>query len=240
MCRIILARGDFDSDAMVNAALAMSTGRTADHEKPEQTHAHGWGAVWRDPEAEGGLGVHRDVRSLAESVEESPLRSVRSDFLAIHVRHATLEHHRGPDFTHPLERMNSDPAWYFMHNGYLPTVHRRLGLLASTFDTAEYFQYIVPGEGSRLDPDETLARLRSIPPGGLAANAVAVNRERAYVIHWSPEENPFPRYFGMFRLNLPNSLVIASEIIPELSPAAEWEPLKPEQILEIDLDSEWY
>ncbi|MEU9607609.1 class II glutamine amidotransferase [Streptomyces sp. NPDC048057] len=240
MCRIILARGAFDTAAVVEAALAMSTGRTAAHEKPEMRHAHGWGALWRAPDAPGGLGVHRDERPIAESIEESPLRTVQSDFLAVHVRHATLEHHRGPGYTHPLERTDPDVTWYFMHNGYLPTVHRRLGLPASAFDTAEYFQYVVPDGGTRLDAEETLALLRDIPPGGLSGNAFAVHRERAYVIHWSPEETPFPRYFGMYRLSRPGLLVIASEIAPALAPAHEWEPLKPDQVLEIHLDSEWY
>lgn len=239
MCRLILARGDFRTDDIVDAALAMSTGITADHEGPIRVHPNGWGAVWQDPAVEGGLGIYRDVRSMADSVHESPVRSVRSDFLTIHTRHATLQRNAGLQFTHPLERIEDGFTWYFMHNGFLPTVYQLLGLPRSEFDSAEYFQYIVPRGSMTIDEDETRLRLRAIPPGGTSGNSVAVNRECAYVIHWASEPNRFPRYFGMHRLVRPNLLVVSSEIIPSLAAPAEWEPLKPEQILGISLNAAW-
>jgi glutamine amidotransferase len=239
MCRLILARGDFRTNDIVDAALAMSTGVTADHEGPIRVHPNGWGAVWREPAVEGGLGIHRDVRSMADSVHESPVRSVRSDFLTIHTRHATLQRNAGLQFTHPLERIEDGFTWYFMHNGFLPTVYQRLGLPRSEFDSAEYFQYIVPRGSMTIGEDETRLRLRAITPGGTSGNSVAVNRECAYVIHWTSEPNRFPRFFGMHRLARPDLLVVSSEIIPSLAAPAEWEPLKPEQILDISLNAAW-
>jgi predicted glutamine amidotransferase len=238
MCRLILARGAFRSDEIVDAALAMSMGLTADHERPVEAHPHGWGALWRDPGSADGLGVHRDERAMVDSVQESPVPSVRSDFLAVHARRASLAHQRGPRFVHPLERREAGFAWYFMHNGFLPTVHQRLGLPGSDFDTAEYFEYIVPKGRRTIDVDEARSRLRAMPPGGLAANAIAVNDENAYVIHWMYEPNPYPRYFGMHQLVRPECLIVASEVIPSLGPPDEWEPLKPEQIMEIPLKGE--
>jgi len=178
MCRLILARGDFRTDDIVDAALAMSTGITADHEGPIRVHPNGWGAVWQDPAVEGGLGIYRDVRSMADSVHESPVRSVRSDFLTIHTRHATLQRNAGLQFTHPLERIEDGFTWYFMHNGFLPTVYQLLGLPRSEFDSAEYFQYIVPRGSMTIDEDETRLRLRAIPPGGTSGNSVAVTEMR--------------------------------------------------------------
>lgn len=239
MCRLILARGDFRTDDIVDAALAMSAGDTADHEGPTRVHPDGWGAVWRDPTVAGTLGYHRDVRSMADSVHESPIRSVHSDFLTIHTRHATLKRNAGLRFTHPLERIEDGFTWYFMHNGFLPTVYQRLGLPGSKFDSAEYFEYIVPRDSMMIDENETRMRLRAIPPGGTSGNAVAVNREYAYIIHWTSELNRFPRYFVMHRLVRPNVLVVSSEIISALAAPAEWEPLKPEQILSIPLNTTW-
>jgi predicted glutamine amidotransferase len=238
MCRLILARGAFHSDDIVDAALAMSTGLTGDHERPVSAHSHGWGAVWRDPASEDGFGVHRDDRAMVDSEQESPVRSVRSDFLAIHSRRASIDHQRGPRFVHPLRRRERGFSWYFMHNGFLPTVYQRLDLHASDFDTAEYFEYVVPKGTRTIDPDETRSRLRAMPPGGMAANAFAVNDEKVYVVHWMYEPNPYPRYFQMHQLVRPERLVVASEVIPSLGPVEEWEPLKPEQILEISLKDE--
>ncbi|GAA0477069.1 hypothetical protein [Streptomyces olivaceiscleroticus] len=158
------------------------------------------------------------------------------DFLAVHARHATLAKNHDLRFTHPLERGGAFP-WLFMHNGFLPTVHRLLGKSASEFDSREYFDYIVPDGARRLDEDTTLERLGAIPPGGSSGNAIAVNPRSAYVIHWTSADTTSPRYFGMYRLRTDRSLVIASEVIPDLAPADRWEPLEPDTVTEIPLST---
>lgn len=237
MCRLILAKGRFSAEAILHAAVSMSTGSTADHEEPAENHPHGWGAVWRKRSMGGALALHHDTQPIFHSVDTSPVRSIDTDFLAVHVRHATLTRNHGLQFTHPLVRSGSAFAWYFMHNGFMPTVHQRLGLKASYFDSAEYFDYIVPAGANALDERETLARLRAVPAGSSSGNAIAVNPQCAYVIHWSPQDTPYPRYFTMYRLVQPNLLVIASEIIPALAPREQWEPL-PEQFLKIPLTND--
>jgi|HubBroStandDraft_6_1064221.scaffolds.fasta_scaffold906316_2 predicted glutamine amidotransferase len=235
MCRIILAAGRFSASAILDAAVSMSAGRTADHEGPTRQHPNGWGAVWRDPRAPYGLAVHRDVRRIVDSLDASPLRSVETDFLVVHVRHATLARNQGIDCTHPLARICASGPRYFLHNGFMPTVCQRLGRDRSEFDSAEYFEYLVPdGEGA-FDADAALSRLRAIPPGGTSANAVLVSRTEAHVIHWTPEDTPFPRYFSMHRLAGEGCTVISSEVVPELAPRGRWAPLNQRQILRIPI-----
>ncbi|MEU8844331.1 hypothetical protein AB0D97_35395 [Streptomyces roseus] len=220
MCRIILASGDFAAADIAAAALEMSCGRTADHDNPTKVHAHGWGAVWREPGH--GLRAHADVRPLAQSLHESPVPETKTDFLAIHTRNATLESQRGPAFTHPLTR---DDGWYFMHNGYLPTAYLALGLEASAFDSREYFDHLVPYGADGLDQAAALGKLDALPSGGNSGNAVAVHPVGAYLVHWSAPDVATPVFFTMQRLSLPGLEVIASEIVPALAPAAQWEPL---------------
>ncbi|MEV0136696.1 class II glutamine amidotransferase [Dactylosporangium sp. NPDC050688] len=231
MCRLILARGRFDVAEIVQAALGMSTGGTADHESPVKCHPNGWGAVWRDPAEPGTLRVHRDPRTMADSWSAGPLCAVRADVLAIHVRHATLPHTMGERFTHPLQRAGEAMPWYFMHNGFLPTVHRSLGLPASRFDSAEYFDYLVPPGSAAIAAAEALRRLRAIPPGGSSGNAVVINPDRSYVVHWSPPGTPYPRYFSMHRLRRPGLDVVASEVIPALG--SGWTPLDADVVLNL-------
>ncbi|MFI6015450.1 class II glutamine amidotransferase [Streptomyces sp. NPDC051243] len=226
MCRLILAQGRFESRAVLDAAVAMSCGRTADHDGPTDVHPNGWGAVWRDAGAVNGLGVHRDVRPLSESWQESPVPDLTTDFLAIHARHATLPQNHGIQFTHPLHREDELP-WYFMHNGFLPTVHSLLGMESSAFDSREYFDYVIPAGADTLDAQRTRQLLDAIPPGGSSGNAIAVNPRAAYVIHWTSPPNKSPRYFTMQRLRTPDLTVISSEVIPDLAPADQWEPLEP-------------
>ena len=235
MCRMILAHGRFSAAAIVDAAIAMSTGRTADHEGPTQCHPNGWGAVFRDPRAPHGLAVHRDVRPIEQSAPESIVPRIDTTFLVLHVRHATLARNQGLACTHPLARQGPRGPLYFLHNGFLPTVYRRLGRERSEFDSAEYLEYLLPeGEGI-LDVDAARARLRDIPPGGTSANAILVSPRHAHVIHWTPEDTPYPRYFSMHRLSSRDSTVIASEIVPTLAPRASWEPLAPQSILRIEI-----
>jgi hypothetical protein len=231
---MILAAGRVDVRAVVAAAVAMSSGETADHENPLTCHPNGWGAIWRDPRAEHGLAVHRDVRPLASSVHESPLGGVETDFIAIHARHATLPRNHGLPFTHPLERREGpDWAWYFMHNGFLPTVHQLLGRPESAFDSGEYFDYVVPAGTRSLNVDGTLERVARIPAGGNSGNAIVVCPDRSYVIHWSPAPVAYPRYFTMHQLVRPDLRVVSSEVVPAMAARHEWTPLEADQVLEI-------
>ncbi|MCC3766440.1 class II glutamine amidotransferase [Streptomyces sp. UNOC14_S4] len=235
MCRLILASGQFSANDILKAAEAMSCGRTADHDGPTDVHPNGWGALWRDPDAPQGIALHRDVRPLTDSHHESPVAELDTDFLAVHARHATLPKNHGLQFTHPLTR-EAETTWHFMHNGFLPTVHQKLGLPESEFDSREYFDYIIPEGSRRLDEQQTLERLRAIPAGGSSGNAIAVNSDVAYVIHWTSPGVASPVYFGMFRLRTDRYTVIASERIPDLAPLDQWEPLAPDSLIEIPLN----
>ncbi len=228
MCRLILAHGSFDPARIVAAAVEMSCGVTANHDNATKVHAHGWGAVWRDP-ATGALQVHRDTRPLADSVADSPVGGAPTDFLAIHARNATLPAQQGIRFTHPLKRPGDD--WYFMHNGYLPTVHQLLGRPGSVFDSAEYFDYVIEPGTLALDEKTTLAKLRAIPPGGMSGNAIAVHPRHAHLIHWSPPDTRTPRFFDMQRLSLPGAQVVASELLPSLAPPGRWRPVPPDTVM---------
>lgn len=235
MCRLILARGEFDVGRVVAAAVGMSLGRTADHNGPTRVHPNGWGAIWRDPDNPGMLAFHRDPGPIAEGLGDSPLPGLRTDFLAIHTRHATVAANLGLAFTHPLVRTDPSTTWYFMHNGYLPTIHRLLGLTASRFDSAEYFDYAIPVGMTALDEAELLPRLRAVPPGGSSGNAIAVNGTDAYVVHWTPTAEADRRYFTIHMLETPTSLVVSSEVVPALAPAARWRQLEPDRVVRIPL-----
>jgi glutamine amidotransferase len=235
MCRFIVAAGTFDANAIVAAAVAMSSGETADHDSSIRVHHDGWGAVWRDPGSATGLSVFHDTRPATETASGSRVAGIRTDFLAIHVRHATGSTTRGLPFTHPLRRSADD--WVFMHNGTQPTIHRLLGLDRSTFDSAEYFDYLISPGATTLDRREILDRLRGIPLGGTSANAVAVRPDCAYVICYSSDRTASPRYFTMYQLVEPGRHIVASDVIPALAPADRWQPVPPETILEFILGS---
>jgi glutamine amidotransferase len=138
----------------------------------------------------------------------------------------------GPRFTHPLQRPGED--WYFMHNGSQPTVHRLLGLAESRFDSAEYFDYLIPPGSTTLDAAEALERLRRIPePGSNSGNAFAIRPDGAYVIHWRSPADRWPLYFTMHELVTPEARIVSSEIVTALGPEEAWRPLAPQSIVPI-------
>ncbi|WP_328431813.1 class II glutamine amidotransferase [Streptomyces sp. NBC_00453] len=231
MCRFIIACGRFDSVAVLDAVLGMSTGVTALDNIPTRVHPNGWGAVWRT--AEGTRAADRDHRSLAESREHAGLDALGTAMLAVHVRHATLPDRIDPRFTHPLERLDDSGPWYFMHNGFLPTVYQSLGLSASAFDSAEYFDYLLPRGEEQLDIDRTLARLRAMPPGGTSGNAVLLYPRQGYVVHWTAPRSAYQDYFTLRRLRLPEDQIIASEPIPALAGGHRWETLPSATVIEL-------
>ncbi|MDV9199085.1 class II glutamine amidotransferase [Streptomyces sp. Wh19] len=228
---MILASGAFDAADILAAAVAMSRGETANHDNATTCHRHGWGAVWRDP-ATGKVDSHRDPRPAWQAIPDSPLTGLVTDFLAVHVRNATLPEKQGLRFTHPLTRPDDD--WHFMHNGYMPTVHRLLGMECSEFDSAEYFDYLVPPGTTALPGDDVLDRLRAVPPGGTTSgNAIVVNRGGAVVVHWSPRETPTPRFFTLHQFTDPLLCVVSSERIPALAAPRRWHEVAPASVLQM-------
>ncbi|BAZ52765.1 hypothetical protein NIES4103_54300 [Nostoc sp. NIES-4103] len=234
MCRMILAMGSFSTHSVLNAALSMSEGVTASDDAPICRHPNGWGALWRNKTVSEGLSVHKDTRSFKESFEQSLLHKIETDFLVVHVRHATLTHNQGIEYTHPITQKGMVVPWYLFHNGFLPTVYQKLGLERSSFDSREYFDYIIP-QGEEKFPNnlEIIEKLEKLAPGGSSANAIVVNSKRAYVIHWTPKDTRFPSYFTMYKLQTQSAVFIASEIIPEIASHENWIPLVQREIIEL-------
>ncbi|MEU9410989.1 hypothetical protein AB0E08_35595 [Streptomyces sp. NPDC048281] len=231
MCRMVLASGSFDTADILAAAITMSRGETADHDNATICHRHGWGAVWRDLRT-GKLASHRDPSPAWQGMPDSTLTDLQTDFLAVHVRNATLPAKQGIRFTHPLTRQTDD--WYFMHNGYMPTVHRLLGLERSEFDSAEYFDYLVPPGAGTLSEGDVLKRLRAVPPGGsTSGNAIAVNRRGASIVHWSPSDTPTPRFFTLHEFVTSEVHVVSSERVPALAESSLWREVAPASVFTI-------
>lgn len=233
MCRMILAHGRFDRDQVLYAAALMSSGHTAEHGGPVRRHPDGWGMVSRAA-LEADLLVHRSTGFLANDWRNAPRPGVDPDFLVVHARHATLAATRGADYCHPVARSGPEQPWLLFHNGYLPTVYRRLGLLRSEFDSAELFDYLIPRVGFELDRGDVLSRLTALDPPGSAANAILVNAQRAYVLTWWFPDVAHPDYYRMFRADTSMATYVASERVPLLAPLDKWQPLERGMLMEFD------
>lgn len=233
MCRMILAYGQFDPATVLEAARAMSCGESAEHDGPIKAHPNGWGCLWLE---EGQIRTLHGTDTFAEALPGIDIDRLRGRFLAVHVRHATLTKNHGLEFSHPLWRNSAGNHWYMMHNGFLPTVYRHLGLTESRFDSAEYLQYLVdkvtPADFNR---DYLRSKMAQVAPGGSAGNAFVVTREKAWAWQWYPEDTPYPDYFTMHYRQQDGCTFISSEPVSTLGSADTWRRMSNHELHEIPL-----
>ena len=222
MCRMIAARGNFDPDAVFQACQLMSCGHSAEHETQGKQHPDGWGAMWAD--TQDGVQTHKSLAHVQH--DELPLFQGSPSFLALHARQATLKEKAGFRFTHPLEADAAAPKHYLMHNGYLPTVHKRIGLPESDFDSAEYFSFLLANEHLLEDSVALTREMDALEEGSRGGNMFflkGVEHLTTYV--WHPLGSPFTDFLTMWRWMGADAEIISSERHIHLAPLDEWRPV---------------
>lgn len=237
MCRMIMALGNFSVQKVISAAVAMSKGETSTCRTPTKSHPNGWGMIWNNSnhQSSDGLCHFRCDKAIEESINMAPLNQITGNFLAVHVRHATLAQCTGIQYTHPITNNQTQVPWYLMHNGFLPTLYKKLGLPRSIFDTQEYFNYIIPHSSDRLDKSNVIKKLNDIEMNGTSANAIVANSKHVYIIHWSMPNVEYPEYFTLYGAQNNDTVYVASEIQPDLDSDLEWLPLTSSSVYEYDL-----
>ncbi|WP_188473068.1 class II glutamine amidotransferase [Hafnia psychrotolerans] len=233
MCRMILARGDFSVAQVMEAARSMCCGETAQHDGPIKVHPNGWGCLWLE---NGKINTLHGSESFADALSNIDIDSIRTKFLAVHVRHATLSKNIGVQFSHPLFRQCNSTAWYLMHNGFLPTIYPHLSLDVSHFDSAEYLEYIVdhinPGDFTRY---YLSGKMASLAPGSSSGNAFFITGDKAWAWQWYPENTLLQSYFTMHLYQNGNTKYIASEQVLALGEASHWRQMLNHELYEISL-----
>ena len=232
---MILAHGSFDPIEILNGAIEMSEGRTACHNNPIRCHRDGWGVLLHHPREKKAWSIYRSTSPLSESEINTQIIEKPCDLMIVHARHATLSKNIGINFSHPLFRAGT-PDWYFFHNGYLPTVYRKLGMQESNFDSREYFDYLVGKDDHSLENISVIDRLEAIEAGGTAGNAFAVSTNQAYAICWFPRDSKFPDFYTMWSRESETATVISSEIVPVSGFNRNWQPMTRGAIVELQLN----
>jgi predicted glutamine amidotransferase len=229
MCRMIAAAGRFDEASIVNAAVAMSQGRTAAHEFPNRRHFDGWGAVYLD--AHDRLGCVRDEAPILNDRAHSRLTDAQGRLLVIHARAASIKSKTGIDYVHPVQGGIAGQTAYFFHNGYAPDIFRWLGYERSFWDSRELFEWLVPAFEAGDRQAALHEHLENLPISTTSANFMLVEPTRLTICNWFTESSPSPKYFTMHLARTEEALIIASDPILELAPATHWEAVKNRTIM---------
>jgi glutamine amidotransferase len=226
---MIVAVGKFDAASIVNAAVAMSQGRTADHEYPDRRHFDGWGAVYLD--VQGRLECIRDEAPISGDRAGSRLNEADGRLLVIHTRAASIKSKTGIGYVHPVQGVIAGHTAYFFHNGYAPDIFRELGYKSSSWDTRELFEWLVPALEAGDREAAVRERLEHLPASTTAVNFMLVEPARLTVCNWFMEPNPSPRYYTMHLASTAEALIVASDPVIDLAPAAQWEAVKNRTIM---------
>lgn len=226
---MIAAVGRFDAASIANAAVAMSQGRTANHEYPARRHFDGWGAVRLD--AQGRLGCVRDEAPISRDRADSRLAGAQGRLLVIHTRAASVKSKIGIDYVHPVQGAIAGHTAYFFHNGYAPDVFRLLNYERSFWDSRELFEWLVPAFEAGDRETVLHERLEGLPASTTSANFMLVEPTRLTVCNWFAGSSPSPQYFTMHLARTGDALIIASDPIIELAPASRWEAVKNRTIM---------
>jgi predicted glutamine amidotransferase len=228
MCRMIAEVGKFDA-ASIASAVAMSQGRTASHEYPDRRHFDGWGAVYLD--AHEQLRCVRDEAPISNDRAHAKLNEARGRLLVIHARAASVKSKTGIDYVHPVQGAIAGRTAYFFHNRYAPDIFRELGYKNSSWDSRELFEWLVPAFEAGDRQAALRERLESLPINTTSANFMLVEPTRLTICNWFMESSPSPKYFTMHLARTAEALIIASDPIIELAPAAQWEAIKNRTIM---------
>lgn len=234
MCRMIIACGEFSVADVIKAARAMAAGEIIKHDGSIKQHPDGWGCLWI---SNGQVRVLHGDDNFVEASSRVKILDENIEFLAVHVRHATLSKNMGVQFSHPLHRENGGISWYMMHNGFMPTVYHHLGLSVSSFDSAEYLEYIVGTIESLagINKEYLVNKLAQLSPGGSSGNFFLMTQYKAWVWQWFPEQTSCAEYFTMKHYAGDKVEYISSEIIPLLGGASEWRAMQNAELYELEL-----
>ena len=74
-----------------------------------------------------------------------------------------------------------------------------------------------------------------VAPGGSAANAIFVTRDKAWAWQWHPDDTPYPNYFTLHRLHNNSTTIISSEPITALGTASDWHRMNNHELHEFPL-----
>jgi glutamine amidotransferase len=221
MCRMLVAVGDVGMSPLVDALVAMASGKAL-------KHGDGWGAAWR---AGRGWKLVRSVKPCYEDEKIVGLGTVKSDLAVMHARKAS----RGAvslENTHPFKQ----GSWIFCHNG---EVKDEMELDAKfkpkgDTDSERLFYYIL----SSLEEGKEVASIRNALDGLKdynGADFILSNMKKVYVVIKFTED---PSYFSMHLGEKNGSVVVSSEVLPGLG--MRWTSLPDGSIVEIDASTGGY
>ena len=215
---MIAGVGNIDVDLVINAAIVMSDGMNACHELSFSCpanpgcgirHLDGWGVAFLRPD--GGFHCLKSALPIGEDALVDTIRSIECTAMVIHVRCASREDQKGPEYAHPIEIEEGGNKYYFFHNGYAPDVHSLVGRSEGGWDSEDLMAWLRPSLLAKFNHSELREKLMRLPASTVAANCLCLGPDGITVINWFSQTTESPRYYTMHSLQDRDVQIIASE-----------------------------
>ncbi|NOZ62425.1 MAG: hypothetical protein GXO74_12180 [Calditrichaeota bacterium] len=211
MCRMIFARGKFDTDTLIDDMIIMALDKNERHEenaKQQFRHADGWGACYLQ---DGGLVVHKSVRAIFDDHKIDELRNLGTNLFILHTRRASQGSIDGKN-VHPFVAEQNGQKYVFFHNGTIfekLTFSKKFHPQGAT-DSEKYFFYLL-GD-SRHELNEVFLRQKLIRLNDFSgANFILTSGEKTFIANWYATN---PRYYTMKKFSENSTTIVSSEILP--------------------------
>lgn len=227
MCRMIGAAGNFDKDAVINAAATMSKCLIGTHEHKGWTHDDGWGASFLTTEKE--LKCVRDEKPFTIEAARLQLAEASGGLLVIHARRASNKAQLGTEFVHPIECLIADRKAYFFHNGFFADSEELLGKKIE-WDTAALLELLLPAFRAEDRHAETTKVLAGLSKKTTSVNFLLAEPDRLTACNWFIDAK-HPDYYTMHLLRTADATLVSSEAIPHLAPHPNWQAVPNRSVL---------
>jgi predicted glutamine amidotransferase len=240
MCRMIAAVGKIDIDWVVNAAIEMSGGMSASHELsfpcPANSgcgirHLDGWGVAYLRPD--GSSHCLKSALPIGTDALADTIRSIECTALVLHVRCASREDQKGPEYVHPIEIENDGHKYYFFHNGFAPDVHSMVGRSAGGWDSKDLMVWLKPALVGKFNRSALLEQLTQLPASTTAANCLCLGPDGITVVNWFSNKIGYQQYHTMHMLQDADVQIISSEQIRYRNENEAWRPVGNGSIFQI-------
>ncbi len=211
MCRMLIALGNFNIEALIHDFILMAADQNERHENNidgPYKHGDGWGTAYLE---NGQLKIFRSTQPVYEDDRINQFKNSKSNLVILHARKASKGRVDIRN-VHPFECQLHGHRYLFFHNG---TIHDPLPFDSdftpkSDTDSERLFYYLLSGSHGQLSSDHLKAKLTQLK-NYTAANFILTDGETNFAGNWYSEN---PNYYTMKLLRKPELVIVASEVLP--------------------------
>lgn len=230
---MLLAVGKFESSLLFEGLKRMALDQNERHEENEKIlfqHGDGWGMTYINKDS---LQSFKSSKPCYEDPQFNTFAKISTRFLVLHCRRAS-KGSISEQNSHPFLININNNSYFFYHNG---TIYEELSISprfhpGGTTDSEMFFYHIL----THFQPEKPIESYKAIfrkLTNFSAINSIFGNSQYCFVVN---RYQINPDYYTLKISYDENSLIVSSEIVPDLS-SRNWEKLQNGTLLKIEINN---